>query len=397
LNLQKLVPLIASEKYREAFKKLSRIVKRSPRNPEAWFLLSFVYQKHRQRIYSLEKTLKYAPDHKFASKRLQELNSGTIQLTPISTYYPPDALKKKAPPAFRIFLNFIFIAVITASAVAVWLFFLKPAGEGEIDQQVLALTEIAATALTQVALIPIGSTPTPDPDEDIQAVSTKINIDVSAGIEIIKVEQIEANVEATRIAAEEEAARIAAEQEAARIAEEEAAAAAASANQGPALDQFINQIKNGNGSQVVGIFVEGNMALTVVQQPSGNAGYVNESYGTATYFAMVRQYTGNDGLLAHNYLSGGQFFYLWGGQSIYLIYGNGQYRSYSVNSIKQYQATDPLSPYSNFIDLNSGATLDSTALFYSVYGGSLRLTLQTCINRDGDPSWGRYFVISSEY
>ena len=173
------------------------------------------------------------------------------------------------------------------------------------------------------------------------------------------------------------------------------AEAEAAAARGPSLDQFINQVKNGNSGQVVGVYVDGLMALRVVSQ-SGNPAYINSSWGTATYMYQVKQYTGNDGVGAHNNFSGASFFGLYSGQDVYLIYGNGSYRDFSVSSIKRYQALSPNSPTSNFVDQSSGQTLSATNLFYAIHRGSVRLTFQTCIYRDGEPSWGRYFVIANE-
>ena len=65
------------------------------------------------------------------------------------------------------------------------------------------------------------------------------------------------------------------------------------------------------------------LALPVVQQPAGDAGYVSDHDNEATQFAMASQY-GNIGLLAHNYLSGRLFSRLAIGEEVRLVYGDGK-------------------------------------------------------------------------
>jgi len=160
------------------------------------------------------------------------------------------------------------------------------------------------------------------------------------------------------------------------------------------LDTFIENLKNGNDWQVVGVYVEDVLSLRVVQQPSSDPAYVSTIQNTATYFLMVNQVTGNTGLLAHNYLAGVYFFDLRPGQTIILIYGDGHTDEYVVAEAQEYQALSPNSPTSNFVNLDSGETLSSTDLFYRVFGGDVRTTFQTCIAQGNESSWGRLFVIA---
>ena len=162
----------------------------------------------------------------------------------------------------------------------------------------------------------------------------------------------------------------------------------------PFLDTFIANLENGNAWQVVGVYVDGLMALRVVQQPSSNAAYVSTLPNTATYFAMVNSMTGNTGLLAHNYLAGTYFFDLQPGQVAVVIYGDGSTEEYMVADYQEFQALSPNSPTSNFVDLATGETLTSTDLFYKVFGGGSKTTFQTCIAQGNELSWGRLFVIA---
>jgi hypothetical protein len=71
---------------------------------------------------------------------------------------------------------------------------------------------------------------------------------------------------------------------------------------------------------------------------------------------------------------------------------------YKVTMVKQYQALNPNSVNSQFINLaQPGVTLSSTDLFYQTYGLGNVLVLQTCILSNNDPSWGRHFIIAEPF
>lgn len=161
------------------------------------------------------------------------------------------------------------------------------------------------------------------------------------------------------------------------------------------LDSFAFSLQNGRASQLVGVYAPDAMTLPVVQQPSGNAAYVSSQQGVVTQFNLASQY-GATGLLAHNTLAGQNFFQLSVGNVISLVYGDGSIQMYRIDQVQSYQALDPYSPYSNFLDLsNPTVQYTSTDLFYRTYGLGNVLVLQTCIARDGNDSWGRLFIIAS--
>ena len=89
--------------------------------------------------------------------------------------------------------------------------------------------------------------------------------------------------------------------------------------------------------------------------------------------------TGLSDLLAHNYLSGQQFFELTVGQPINLVYGDGRIEAFRVTRILRFQATIPESANSGFINLDTGKGTDAEGLFRQVYMGSRHVTFQTCI------------------
>ncbi len=161
------------------------------------------------------------------------------------------------------------------------------------------------------------------------------------------------------------------------------------------LQTFARSVENGRSSQLVGIYAPDVMAFSVVQQPSGNASFVSTRTSVLTQFAAASRY-GSTGILAHNTLAGANFYNLKTGDIVSAIYGDGTIDLYRIDQIQKYQALDPYSPYSNFVDLsNPGVQISSTDLFYRTYGLGNVLVLQTCLAKDGNDSWGRTFVIAS--
>lgn len=161
----------------------------------------------------------------------------------------------------------------------------------------------------------------------------------------------------------------------------------------PDLSNFVTSVSNGDAATPRGVYAQGVFAFPIVQQPSSNAGYVSIQLNVVTQFRMASDY-GTIGLLAHNNLSGQYFSLLMPGEHIQLVYGNGRIEYFKVTNIYSYQATSPNSMNSDFIDLNTGEYLTALDLFHKVYTGPRHLTFQTCIESNGNASWGRLFVIA---
>ena len=160
----------------------------------------------------------------------------------------------------------------------------------------------------------------------------------------------------------------------------------------PALDQFRLTLENGQPKLLVGIYVPGVMALSVSQQPAGQPGYVSSTPDTVTQFNLAAGFN-TLGLLAHNSLAGKDFSKLAEQQEVILIYGDGSLKYYSVIETNRYQALNPYSPFSDFLNLDRpGKKLSATQLFKRIYGPGNRLVFQTCIEANGNPSWGRLFI-----
>ena len=161
----------------------------------------------------------------------------------------------------------------------------------------------------------------------------------------------------------------------------------------PKFPEFSKTVQNGEAGVLRGVYVPDVLALPIVQQPTGNAGYVSTDDGKLTQFGMASQF-GNVGLLAHNHLSGKSFSDLAVGQEVRLVYGNGKVEYFVIKEVLQYQALQPTSPYSSFHNLTKDETLTAEQMFKRVYFGDRHVTFQTCISKDGNASWGRLFVIA---
>ncbi len=161
----------------------------------------------------------------------------------------------------------------------------------------------------------------------------------------------------------------------------------------PSFPNFSQSVQNGDASTARGVYVSNTLALPIVQQPYGNAGYVSTTDGEATQFRMASQF-GNIGLLAHNHLSGRSFTNLAVGQEVRLVYGDGSVEYFVITEVLHYQALQPASPYSSFRSLDSNEIISAEQMFKRVYFGDRHITFQTCIAANGDPSWGRLFVLA---
>ena len=147
------------------------------------------------------------------------------------------------------------------------------------------------------------------------------------------------------------------------------------------LDAFAKDVSDGLAVVVRGVYVADTLALRVEQQPQSRPMYISSVPGTATQFRYAT-YTNVIGLLAHNTVSGALFFNLYPGQEAWIVYGDGSRQDYLVSNILHYQALQPASARSQFLDLDSGETISSALLYDRVYRGEPHLTFQTCIEQD---------------
>ncbi len=162
----------------------------------------------------------------------------------------------------------------------------------------------------------------------------------------------------------------------------------------PGLDQFTNQVRNGQAGVLRGVYIPGILAAPVVQQPQGNEDFVSPWQNVVTQFGLASR-LGSIGLLAHNYLAGEAFELLEEGQEIDLIDGRGVVSAFTVTAVLRYQALEADSTATRFLDLKHNTIIASADLFRKVYSQPGQVIFQTCIQANGNPSWGRLFVIAT--
>ncbi len=162
----------------------------------------------------------------------------------------------------------------------------------------------------------------------------------------------------------------------------------------PTLGEFVSSVTSPDAG-VVGVYVPDQLALRVLPQPADNAAFVAAVPGTVTQYQPAAEF-GSIGLLAHNTLAGADFERLLLGERVFVVYGDGTTHEYMVSAIRHFQATSPLDPYSDFLDLDqSGSQLSSTELFDQMYSQQDTVVFQTCIAKGASRSWGRLFVTAT--
>jgi len=163
------------------------------------------------------------------------------------------------------------------------------------------------------------------------------------------------------------------------------------------LEAFITQVaKTPMSAYPVGLYHPVLLQAEIIQQPKNNPAFVSSDAKKITQFNMASQY-GVTALLAHNHLIGETFFKVKEGDVLTIVYGDKTYQEYRVEEIRRYQALTPNSPYSKFINLADPdkKVITATDLFYEIYTQKGTLVLQTCIEKDGELSWGRLFIIAT--
>lgn len=143
----------------------------------------------------------------------------------------------------------------------------------------------------------------------------------------------------------------------------------------------------------IGVYVPGVMALPVIRQPEGNSLFVSAKRNVLTQFSEANA-NGILGLLAHNFLAGSLFYSIDLGQDIWIIEEPGSFKHYRVSSIEQYQRIKKAGAPDEYIDLNTNEELSTGEIFSRYYAGEHHLTLQTCLEKDGDGDWGLTFIVA---
>ncbi len=160
----------------------------------------------------------------------------------------------------------------------------------------------------------------------------------------------------------------------------------------PSLQNFIESVKNDDAALAVGVYLPDQFALPILQQPANQPAFVSTTPDTVTQFRLAATYK-TIGLLAHNNLAGEKFSHITRDQTVYIVFGNGNTKEYTISSVRKFQALEPESPYSDFVDLDQPEKkLSSTQLFNEIFTKGDRVVFQTCLAKDGNASWGRIFI-----
>ena len=161
----------------------------------------------------------------------------------------------------------------------------------------------------------------------------------------------------------------------------------------PTLEDFITSVIDGRASSVRGLYIPGLIALRIVPQPDGQFDFISYEEDTATQFQSPALF-GVIGLLAHNFLSGHFFFQVLPGQVLTIIYGDGQTEDFQVAEIHDYERLIELDLHSDFQDIQNDQTLSADQVFQLYYQGAHHLTLQTCLEKDGNWNWGIRMIMA---
>lgn len=364
--------LLKAGQRQQALALLSHALKADPSYTEGWWLLSFAIDERSKQIYALQRVLVLSPNNPKVLERL-------AALSPQQARQQQPALVKQMPARGAVTSTRegrTWAGAIAAGLLAT----LAVAGALTLTLRVTpASAQQAAPTLPALAAEPTSTSP---------ALPTASALAPTLGAAAPTQAEPEPTLEPTELPVQDAPADDG-EVTVTLITDSDTSAL-------PAFDQFVQDITNGNGSQPVGVYVEGQFQYPIVQQPSNDPAWVTSNFGEVTEFRIVRQHTGNEGLIAHNYLAGGSFYSLQPGDVAELIMGDGSVVEFEIYEIHSFQALSPNSALSDFLNLDTGEKLTASDLFYRVYGGDMTLTFQTCINRDNISTWGRTFIIGAE-
>jgi hypothetical protein len=161
----------------------------------------------------------------------------------------------------------------------------------------------------------------------------------------------------------------------------------------PELSKLAQSIVHSEPGQVTAVFAPEIFDLLVEQQPPNHSMYVTEKEGYATQFSRPARFD-VIGLLAHNTHSGILFYGLDIGHKVYVIMGDGQVLRYEVATISDFQKLQPGNSRSDYVDLQSGVRMSTDEVFDRFYKNGPHLTLQTCLEREQNKSWGVRFIVA---
>lgn len=347
---------------------ISRALKDDPGYIEGWWLLSFAIEDRQKQVYALRRALELSPNNPKVLERLAKLDPES-SLAPALTWQLPASSAVTSTREGRLWAGLIGGGLAATLAVAALLTFTLRAQPARANEEAaLPVTGAQATSTRQQAAAPTR-TPRTTPTAASGGAAQPTPAPTSSPTATVGEDDTTVTL----------------------ITDEQTDVLAM-----PAFDRFVQSVANGNSNDRVGVFVEDQFQYPIVQQPANDPAWVTSNFGEVTEFRIVRQQTGNEGLIAHNYLAGGSFFNLQVGDVAQVVLGDGSVIEFEIFAIHDFQALSPNSPTSDFLNLTTGEKISASELFYMVYGGELTLTFQTCINRNNVSTWGRTFVIGEE-
>jgi hypothetical protein len=158
------------------------------------------------------------------------------------------------------------------------------------------------------------------------------------------------------------------------------------------LEQLLDQLSNDGGSYSGGIYAPGVFAFPIISQPEDDNLYVSVKRNLVTMFSAAAA-NGVTGLLAHNFLAGALFYDLEIGQEIWVVESEQKLRGYQITNIDQFQKIED-DENDIFVDLETNHEMNGSEVFDRFYTGEPHLILQTCLEGEGDPSWGLTFIVA---
>lgn len=348
---------------------------------DAWWLLSFAVAEREQQIYAVRRVIVLSPGNPKALARLAKLEPAPgEELTPVIVRQMPASAAVTATRSGRVWAASLGAGLVLTIAIAAALTFSLSARAAQEKQ-------VAQVQAPTIAIVQPTEQPSDTPEQLAQQItdptSTSEQLPSPTTEQALPSPTSEPLPTAEPTSASDATVSLITDQTADQLPI-------------PAFDQFVASVANGKANQRVGVFVENRFSFPIVQQPADQPAFIDTSPNVVTDFRIVHTQTGNEGLIAHNYLAGGQFYNLQVGDIAEIVLGDGSVIDFEIMAIEDYQALTPTSPTSDFLDLATGAKLSASDLFYRVYGGDLTLTFQTCITRNNNSSWGRTFIIGEE-
>jgi hypothetical protein len=85
------------------------------------------------------------------------------------------------------------------------------------------------------------------------------------------------------------------------------------------------------------------------------------------------------------------------GQILWVFYTPHKTQAYEITTATSYQRLRQPESSDTYVRLDNQQELSTAAVFGEYYSGDHQLVLQTCLENEGDLSWGLYFVVAKPW